>query len=155
MNKVILTGRLTADVVVRGQAYAFTVAVDRAYSKQYLAEHPNAQRADFVRCAAFGKTGETISKYLKKGYPINIEGEWRTSTYQDKAGNTVYCNECYVNSFEFSIQNPRETVATVQPVAAVPAAPVPIAPVTPTPMYNVPVPMPAGYPTMPNEYIAR
>lgn len=154
MNKVILTGRLTADVVVRGQAYAFTVAVDRAYSKQYLAEHPNTQTVDFIRCAAFGRTGETISKYLKKGYPINIMGEWRTSTYQDKAGNTVYSNECYVESFEFSIQNPKAT-ATVQPVAAVPAAPVPIAPATPTPMYNVTVPMPAGYPTMPNEYIAR
>lgn len=154
MNKVILTGRLTADVVVRGQAYAFTLAVDRTYSKQYLAEHPNTQTVDFIRCAAFGKVGETISKYLKKGYPINIEGEWRTSTYQDKAGNTVYSNECYVNTFEFSIQNPK---ATVQPVAAVPAAPVPIAPATPTPIYNVPVPMPAaaGYPTMPNEYIAR
>ena len=69
MNKAFLMGRLTRDPEVRysqtdsNMAIArFSLAVDRRYKKQ-----GDETAADFFNCTAFGKQGEFVEKYLKKG----------------------------------------------------------------------------------------
>ena len=99
MNKTIYTGRLTADPDIR---YAkdlcvarYTLAVDRKYKKD------GEPTADFIRCVAFGKSGEFAEKYLKKGMKIAVTGRTQTGSYKDKDGKTVYTNDNVVEEHEF------------------------------------------------------
>lgn len=103
MNNVILMGRLVRDPDVRytqGQEQMaiarFTLAVDRRRKRE------GEQSADFISCVAFGKIGEFINKYVKKGTKVVIDGHWQTGSYKNKDGNTVYTNDCVCDSVEFA-----------------------------------------------------
>lgn len=103
MNKVILIGRLTADPEVRystgenALAIAnYTLAVDRRFKRE-----GDQQTADFIRCVAFGKSGEFAEKYFKKGIKIAVEGRIQTGSYTDKDGNKRYTTDVVVENQEF------------------------------------------------------
>ena len=105
MNKAQLIGRLTKDPVVRysqgnePMAVArFTLAVDRRKSKK---EGDNSPTADFINCVAFGKTGEFVEKYAKKGTKFGLSGHIQTGSYTNKDGYTVYTTEVVVDEMEF------------------------------------------------------
>ena len=103
MNKTILMGRLTRDPEVRyaandsGMAIVrYTLAVDRRRTGN------DGQRADFINCVAFGKTGEFAEKYFRKGTKILISGRIQTGSYTNKDGNKVYTTEVVVEDQEFA-----------------------------------------------------
>ena len=105
MNKVVLSGRLTADPSVRystgenNTAIAtFTLAVNRRFAKR---DDPNAQTADFIRCQAFGKSAEFIEKWFKKGSAAIVEGRIQTGKYTNKEGQTVYTTDVIIENIEF------------------------------------------------------
>ena len=50
---------------------------------------------------AWGKTGETIVKYFKKGNRIGVSGNIQTRTYENNNGAKVKVTEVYVESIEF------------------------------------------------------
>lgn len=99
MNKVFLIGRLTDEPTVKYNGELaiakYTLAVDRKFKKD--AEHG----ADFIRCVAFGKSGQWVEKYLAKGKKIAIEGRIQTGSYEDKDGKTVYTTDIIVENQEF------------------------------------------------------
>jgi single-strand DNA-binding protein len=85
-NKVILMGNLTRDPELRytpkGTAIArIGLAVNRVWTTE---TGEKKEEVTFVDCDAFGKTGETIGQYLKKGSPVLIEGRLRLHTWEDK-----------------------------------------------------------------------
>lgn len=97
MNQVQLLGRLARDPERKSQEApaTFTVAVDRLPDK-------NGERsADFIRCKAFGKTGDTLMKFWKKGKPIAVEGRIQTGSYQKQDGTTIYTTDVIVSRIEF------------------------------------------------------
>lgn len=101
MNNVQLYGRLVRDPEVRMTSEAlavtrFTLAVDRQVKKG------GQKETDFINCVAFGKIGENIGNYLKKGSGCIVLGNIRTGSYTDKNGKTVYTTNVNVNSFEFT-----------------------------------------------------
>lgn len=103
MNKVILMGRLTRDPEVRytqgdnASAVArFSLAVDRRFKKD------GDQTADFINCVAFGKTGEFIEKYGRKGTKFVVEGRIQTGSYTNKDGQKVYTTDVVVEQVEFA-----------------------------------------------------
>lgn len=100
MNKVILMGRLTRDPEVRmsgDTAVArFSLAVDRRFKKD------GEQTADFISCVAFGKTGEFIEKYGRKGTKFVVEGRIQTGSYTNKDGQKVYTTDVVVEQVEFA-----------------------------------------------------
>ena len=101
MNKWIGMGRLTRDPEVRysqsGSAVAnFSVAIDRRYKRD------GETTADFFNCTAFGKTGEFVEKYLRKGLKVVIEGELQNNNYEDKNGTKHYSVQIIVNQIEFA-----------------------------------------------------
>lgn len=108
MNNVQLTGRLTAEpqYMDKGQSDIthFTMTVQRSYKNK-----DGEYDADFVRCTAFGKRASVIADNFHKGSWIEVTGEWRTGSYQDKNGNTVYTNECAVNNFGFGGSNKKDS----------------------------------------------
>lgn len=101
MNKWIGMGRLTRDPEVRygqsGNAVAnFSIAVDRRFKRDGEAQ------ADFFNCTAFGKTGEFVEKYLKKGIKVVVDGELQNNNYEDKNGTKHYSVQIIVNQIEFA-----------------------------------------------------
>lgn len=95
-------GRCTKDPEIRygganNTAVAkFSLAVDRRIKKE------GEQAADFISCAAFGKTAEFLEKYGKKGTKFVIEGRIQTGSYTNKDGNKVYTTDVVVENVEFA-----------------------------------------------------
>ena len=95
-------GRLTRDPEVRYGAQnnnavaRFSIAVDRRFKRE------GQPTADFFNCTAFGKTGEFVEKYLKKGTKIVLDGELQNDNYTNKEGQMVYGMQIIVNSVEFA-----------------------------------------------------
>jgi single-strand DNA-binding protein len=87
-NHVVLGGRLTRDpelktVGTKNTALTkFGMAVNEAYKGS---DGSKKERAVFVDVAAWGRTGEVIHEYLKKGDPIFIAGRLEFSQWDDKA----------------------------------------------------------------------
>lgn len=103
MNKVILMGRLTADSETRytqgaepAAVVRFGVAVRRKYKKE------GEPDVDFINCVAFGKTGEFVSKYFKKGMMISLIGRLRVSAYKDKNGDKRISTDVIVEETYFA-----------------------------------------------------
>ena len=96
MNLCVEYGRITKDLTVRyvGQdnkaVCKFVLAVPR-YDKD---------KADFISCVAWGKTAETMGKYLKKGSKILAKGRIETDVYE-KDGQKIYTTEFVVENFDF------------------------------------------------------
>ncbi|MBO6259482.1 MAG: single-stranded DNA-binding protein [Lachnospiraceae bacterium] len=107
MNKVILIGRLTKDPNVsysqsNGESRAiarYTLAVDRGFSRNN--SNGDQPTADFISCVAFGKTGEFVEKYLRKGTKIAVTGRIQTGSYTNKEGQKVYTTDVVVENHEF------------------------------------------------------
>lgn len=98
MNTATLIGRMTKDIDVRyttgnnPMAVArFTLAVNR---------RGKDKGADFISCVAFGKTAETLGKYVSKGHRIGLVGHIQTGSY-DKDGHKVYTTDVIVDGFDF------------------------------------------------------
>lgn len=102
MNKVILLGRLARDVEVRYTQAAepvavarFAVAVDRPFKRE------GAPEADFFNCVCFGKRGENISKFFRKGNRIAISGRLENNNWTDNNGQKRYDVVVNVEDFDF------------------------------------------------------
>lgn len=115
MNKVILSGRLTADPEIRVTASEesktvarVSIAVDRKYSK-------GEQKADFIRLEAWNKKAEFFEKYLKKGSKIIVTGRIQTGSYQDRDGKTQYTTDILVEEVEFADSKKADDVGTNAP----------------------------------------
>lgn len=101
MNKVCLTGRITKDIEIRytqnNVAISnFTLAVTRNYKNA-----DGTYETDFITCVAYNKTAELLSKYIKKGDLLGIEGRIQTRRYEDKDGKTIYITEINVDNMDF------------------------------------------------------
>ncbi len=104
MNKVILTGRLTADPELRQtqsgiSSCRFTVAIDRRFADKNTGE----RQTDFISCTAWRQTAEFVSRYFSKGSMICVEGTLRSGSYQDRNHPDVthYTTDVFVDNVEF------------------------------------------------------
>ena len=82
MNKVILSGRITRDPEIRytqngASVVSFTIAVDRP-----IRDAQGNRQADFINCVAWRGTAEFMSRYIKKGYMLIVEGYITSRSYQ-------------------------------------------------------------------------
>ena len=85
-NKVIIAGNITRAPELRytpaGMAVCeIGVAVNRSWTND---AGEKKEEVTFLDCTAWSKTGETISKHLRKGDPILIEGRLRMENWTDK-----------------------------------------------------------------------
>lgn len=100
LNRVILSGRLTADPELRytqsGTAVAnFRLAVDR----QFKNKDTNEREADFVNCILWRKSAENFCNFTHKGSLVGVDGRLQSRSYQNKDGQTVYVTEVVVDNF--------------------------------------------------------
>ena len=103
VNKVILIGNLGKDPELRytpsGQPVAtFSLATTERWNDR------NGQRQDrteWHNIVAWGKLGELVNQYLKKGRSAYIEGRITTRSWEDKDGNKRYKTEIVANQVQF------------------------------------------------------
>ncbi len=96
LNSVILIGRLTNNPELKQttsgkSVVSYTLAVDRIQKGE----------ADFISCVAWEKTAEFMSKYLKKGSKIAIQGRIQTRTFDRQDGSKAYVTEVISDKVEF------------------------------------------------------
>lgn len=101
MNKVCLTGRITADLELRytnsNIAYTrFILAVNRNFK-----DEKGERQADFISCVAWKERAEMICKHLKKGSLIAVEGRIQTGSYEDTEGTKRYMTDIIVENITF------------------------------------------------------
>lgn len=97
MNKVILSGRTTADIELRttpgGKSVVnFTLAVNEGFGDK--------QKTNFIDCVAWQKQAEVASQYVRKGDRVNIVGRLQTRIYE-KDGRKVKITEVIADEIEF------------------------------------------------------
>lgn len=115
LNKVILGGRITADIELKQtqsgvSTTTFQIAVNRKVGKE------QEQQADFITCVAWRNTAEFISRYFKKGSSICIVGQILTRSWSDANGNKRYATEVLADE-AFFVDNKAEGQAFVSPQA--------------------------------------
>jgi len=87
LNRVLLIGNLTRDpelrVTPKGTAICqFGLAVNRTFKDEGGQQR---EETTFIDVEAWGRQGETIAKYCKKGRPLFVEGRLRLDSWEDKA----------------------------------------------------------------------
>ena len=105
LNKVVLAGRVTADIELKQtpsgvSVVSFTIAVNR----RYVSKSADAQaqpQADFINVTAWRTTAEFISKYFHKGSAICVTGSIQTRKWQDQQGNNRYSTEVVADEAMF------------------------------------------------------
>ena len=89
INRAIVSGNLTRDPELRAtaggtQVLGFGIAVNDRRRNQQTGEwedYPN-----FIDCTMFGNRAEALSRILRKGMKVAIEGKLRYSSWEDKNG---------------------------------------------------------------------
>lgn len=103
-NKVTLMGNLTRDVEMRttpsGQSVAnFSLAVSRSWKGQ---NGQTQEQTSFINCVAWGKAGEIIAQYVKKGDALLVSGRLDQRSWDDKeSGQKRSTIEVNVEDFNF------------------------------------------------------
>lgn len=102
-SKAIITGNLTRDPELRStpggaSVCSFAVAVNRTYRG---ADGENKEEVSYIDCTAWGKIGETISQYAKKGSSVLVSGRLSQRSYEDKNGIKRSRTEIVVEDFNF------------------------------------------------------
>lgn len=108
-NKVILLGHLTRDpeLVSAGstQVCKFAIATNRTYKNQTTGQ--TVSETMFVDVEAWGKQGELIAQYLRKGSLIFLDGRLRYNTWEDKKGKRNKISVT-LETFQFVHAQPEE-----------------------------------------------
>lgn len=103
MNKVILMGRLTRDPEVRYSQGAAPLAVARfslAVNRRF--KRDGEPDADFINCVAFGKSGEFVERYFKKGQMVSVVGRLQVRSWDDKDGTKRWSTDVVVEETYFA-----------------------------------------------------
>lgn len=123
INKVILVGNLGADPQINdlpsGQKVAnIRVATSVNWTDRVSAE--KRERTEWHSVTIFDpNTVEYVSKYLKKGDQVYIEGKLQTRKWQDQSGTDRYSTEVVVNSIGgrligLSTQNSKHSTVSLE-----------------------------------------
>ena len=97
-NKVILIGNMVRDADMRGRdskVASFTIAVSRSWKDKSGVKQ---EATDYIKCVAFGSTGEIVGNYTSKGSRICVDGELREEKYTSQSGEKKTSWVVHVNN---------------------------------------------------------
>lgn len=101
VNSVTLIGNITRDPELKSlpsgnSVCSFSIATNETYVK----DGKKIENTEFHNCIAWGKTGENIAQYMKKGSQIYVQGKLQTRSW-DKDGEKRYRTEIVALSVQF------------------------------------------------------
>lgn len=108
INRIVLTGNLTADPVLRSLPSGagvcnFSIAVN---SREKRGEEWR-DRVDFFDCVVFGAQADNLARYKAKGEPVAVDGRLRQERWE-KDGVKHQRVVVKVDSVQFLPSKPRE-----------------------------------------------
>ena len=98
LNKIILIGNMVRDAEMRGReskVASFTIAVSRSWKDK---SGMKQEATDYIKCVAFGSTGEIVGNYTSKGSRIAVDGELREEKYTNQSGEKKSSWVVHVNN---------------------------------------------------------
>lgn len=100
VNRVMLLGNLGADPDLRFTqggigVLNFRIATTESYIDK---DKQRKERTEWHTIVVWGKRGEGLATFLKKGHSVFVEGSIRQSSYDDKDGNKRYKFEIYATN---------------------------------------------------------
>ena len=103
-SKAIITGNLTRDPELRttpngSSVCSFSVAVNRVYRDSNGTQQ---ESVSFIDCSAWGRLGEMINQYAKKGTGVLVSGRLDQRSWEDKNGQKRSRVEIVVEDFNFT-----------------------------------------------------
>ena len=107
-SKAIITGNLTRDPELRttpngASVCSFSVAVNRVYRDS---SGNQQESVSFIDCSAWGKLGEMIGQFAKKGAGVLVSGRLDQRSWEDKnSGQKRSRVEIVVEDFNFTSPN--------------------------------------------------
>ena len=115
INRVVLVGRLTRDPELRRtnsgtSVCSFTVAVDNRQ------KNPDGSKsASFIPCTVFQQTADNMTKFLRKGSLVGVEGRLNQRSFVRQDGTKGSVLEVLCDSVQFlepkSANQPDEIVS--------------------------------------------
>ena len=115
VNKVILLGNIGKDPEVRETKSGKVVNLVLATSERYTDKSGQKQEnTEWHNLVVFGKLADVVTKYVKKGDKLYVEGSITTRKWEDKEGNTRYNTDIKVRDLTML----GGTEKKAQPVAA-------------------------------------
>jgi len=120
LNKALIIGNLTRDPELKSlpsgiQVCTFSVATNRVYKDK---EGNKQESAEFHNIVAFGRQGELVAQYLKKGSSALIEGRLQTRSWEQD-GQKRYRTEIVADRVQFG---DRRQGGDTAPIANEPSA---------------------------------
>ncbi len=102
LNRVMMVGRLVKDPDLRyipsgTSVVNFSIANNRSYVKN----GEKSEQVSYFECIAWGKLGEIIAQYCKKGKLIGVDGRLQQRSWDDNEGKKRYKVEVVVENFQF------------------------------------------------------
>jgi single-strand DNA-binding protein len=100
LNKVYIMGNLGQDPELRvTQSGQSVMTMSVACSESYLDKNRVRQeKTEWIRCVVWGKRAEALSKFLRKGAKIFVEGKLSTTSWEDREGIKRYKTEVVVSN---------------------------------------------------------
>ena len=106
MNKVILSGHLTADPELSQTTSGKKVVSACIGVNRERKEADGTYGTDFINFVAWEATAEYLARYARKGDRVELCGRWQVRQYTDRNGNKRIVNEVQVESLSaFPKQN--------------------------------------------------
>ncbi len=103
VNKVILVGNLGADPEVRTTTSGTVVGNLRIATTERQKDREGnwTEATEWHRVVCFGRTAENVSRYLRKGRQVYVEGRIRTQKRQDREGKDRWTTEVVADQIRF------------------------------------------------------
>ena len=103
INKVILVGNLGVDPETKympsgGAVCELRIATSRSWKDKTSGEQ--REETEWHRVKGFGRLGEIMGQYLRKGSQVYIEGRIKTNKWQDKEGKDRYTTEVIADEMQ-------------------------------------------------------
>jgi single-strand DNA-binding protein len=112
LNTLTATGNLGKDATQRytpngDSIVAFSLPLEAGYGQNKV--------TTWINCSVFGKAGEGVLPYLKKGQQVGVVGEILVRPWTDKDGNERQSLELRVDKVRLLGSRPSETSASAVP----------------------------------------
>ena len=102
LNKVMLLGRLGRDPEKKYTNSGVAVCnFSLATSESVKQGNSWEDKTEWHKIVVFGNQAENVSKFVKKGSLVFVEGRIQSRSYQDKDGNEKYVTEIVANLIRF------------------------------------------------------
>ena len=112
VNKVVLVGNLGKDPEMRyaqngGAVANFSIATTESWKNKQSGEYEN--KSEWHNIVVFGKFGEMVGQYLKKGAKVYVEGKLQTNKWQGQDGQDRYRTEIIASDIQMlDARNPNQ-----------------------------------------------